>query len=330
MPDTAQVDQVTTFPQFVSAGEALTDLIRIGEDQWLSRTGGSTWNVARAVSSLGIPSAFAGAISQDWFGDALHAASETAGLDLRFLQRYARPPLLAVVMETAPPQYNFIGDNSADLSFTPSSLPKNWQEAVQWVHFGGISLTRAPLAGHLIELAQDLHRRGVKISYDPNFRNVMDQRYDPVLKTMSRLADVIKVSDEDLIGLFRTDDKDEALAALRNFNPDASVLLTFGAQGAAIHTANRHWQIAAPSITVVDTVGAGDAGIAGLIFSLIQEARRLPDSSGRQLPIDWLQHLRFSVACGSAACVNAGAKPPQLAQVRALLEKTEGGSEIVT
>jgi fructokinase len=312
------------FPQFVSAGEALTDLIRVGADQWLSKTGGSTWNVARAAASLGASSAFAGAISQDWFGDELYAASQAAGLDLRFLQRSARSPLLAVVYETTPPQYNFIGDNSADLSFDPGALPAGWQQAALWVHFGGISLTRSPLAEHLIELAEELHSRGVKISYDPNFRNVMDQRYDAVLKKMARLADLIKVSDEDLAGLFRTDDTEAALATLRGFNPDATVLLTLGSKGAVIHAGDQSWQVAPPPITVVDTVGAGDAGIAGLIYSLIQEttaASETADTSDQPSAPDWLQHLRFSVACGSAACLNAGAKPPQLAQVRALLEK---------
>jgi fructokinase len=192
------------------------------------------------------------------------------------------------------------------------------------VHFGGISLTRAPLAGRLIELAEDLHSRGVNISYDPNFRNVMDQRYDPVLKKMAQLADVIKVSDEDLAGLFRTGDTEAALATLRGFNPNATVLLTLGSQGAAIHAGDQYWQVAPPPITVVDTVGAGDAGIAGLIFSLIQEAAATTTATSSSQPPapDWLQHLRFSVACGSAACLNAGAKPPQLAQVRTLLEKS--------
>ncbi|NKI70104.1 carbohydrate kinase [Collimonas pratensis] len=301
-------------PQFVSAGEALTDLIRVGADQWLSKTGGSTWNVARAAASLGVPSAFAGAISQDWFGDELYAASQAGELDLRFLQRAARSPLLAIVYETTPPQYNFIGDNSADLAFDAALLPEGWQQAAQWVHFGGISLTRAPLAGQLIELAEDLHNRGVKISYDPNFRNVMDQRYDSVLKKMAQLADVIKVSDEDLVGLFRSDDTEAALATLRGFNPSATVLLTLGSKGAAIHAGAEYWQVAPPPITVIDTVGAGDAGIAGLIYSLIQESTAGPAANP-----DWLQHLRFSVACGSAACLNAGAKPPQLAQVHALL-----------
>jgi fructokinase len=68
-------------PQILCAGEALTDMIHQGGEQWVSRVGGSVWNVARALAVLGEPTAFAGAISRDRFGDALWAASEEAGLD---------------------------------------------------------------------------------------------------------------------------------------------------------------------------------------------------------------------------------------------------------
>ena len=61
------------FPAFVSAGEALTDMLRTGADEWSSQVGGSTWNVARVMARLGVPSAFAGAVSLDVFGDALAA-----------------------------------------------------------------------------------------------------------------------------------------------------------------------------------------------------------------------------------------------------------------
>ena len=61
------------FPHFVAAGEALTDMIvqDAAQRQWLSQVGGSTWNVARTMARLDVPSAFAGAISADVFGDAL-------------------------------------------------------------------------------------------------------------------------------------------------------------------------------------------------------------------------------------------------------------------
>ena len=74
-------------PQFISFGEALTDLIRRGEDSWVSVPGGAPWNVARVMACFGVSSAFGGAIGRDCFSDVLYRASEQAGLDLRFLQQ---------------------------------------------------------------------------------------------------------------------------------------------------------------------------------------------------------------------------------------------------
>ncbi|KAB8044372.1 carbohydrate kinase family protein [Janthinobacterium aquaticum] len=297
-----------TFPRFVSAGEALTDMLRTGADQWSSQVGGSTWNVARVMARLGVPSAFAGAVSLDVFGDALAAANDAAGLDGRFLQRYARSPLLAIVHELHPPTYYFIGDDSADLHFDASVLPEGWMAGAQWVHFGGISLAREPLAGKLVALAEALKAAGVKISYDPNFRVMMDERYDATLVRMTALADVVKVSDEDLAGLFRHDDIDSAFATLRSWNPDATYLYTRGEKGAALYRGEQVWQAAPPKITVVDTVGAGDASIGGLLYSLMYR----PEQDGEG-------HLRFAVAAGAGACLAAGAAPPSVALIEQLL-----------
>jgi fructokinase len=299
---------VNLLPHFVAAGEALTDLLTTGPDSWSSTVGGSTWNVARVMARLGVPSAFAGAVSTDIFGTALAAASAAAGLDGRFLQRVDRPPLLAVVSQLDPPQYFFIGNDSADLHFNPSLLPSGWQSAVRWVHFGGISLAREPLAGTLLALARQLKEAGVRISYDPNFRALMDERYDPTLRRMAALADVIKVSDEDLCGLFRCGDPGAALAGLRRMNPDAMVLYTKGEQGAQLLAGADAWQVAAPSIEVVDTVGAGDASIGALLYSMMASPCADPAT-----------HLAFAVAAGAAACLAPGAAPPSRDQVERLL-----------
>ena len=300
---------MSALPAFVSAGEALTDLLRTGDAAWRSQVGGSTWNVARVVARLGLPSAFAGAVSRDTFGAALAAASEVAELDGRFLQQVDRSPLLAIVHELEPPRYFFVGDDSADLHFDPALLPAGWQQAVRRVHFGGISLAREPLAGRLLAMAAELKERGVPVSYDPNFRALMDERYDATLARMTRLADVIKVSDEDLRGLFRTGDADGAFARLRDMNPDALFLYTRGAQGASLYHGPRHWRAAPPPIDVVDTVGAGDASMGALLYSLAAH----PGEDGGV-------HLRVAVAAGAAACTHAGAAPPARAQVRALMQ----------
>jgi fructokinase len=300
---------MTGLPRFVAAGEALTDLLTTGPGTWTSQAGGSTWNVARVVARLGIPGAFAGAVSRDVFGLELAAANAAAGLHPGFLQQVDRPPLLAVVHERHPPRYFFIGTDSADLHFDPERLPAGWRESAAWVHFGGISLAREPLAGTLVALARDLKGRGTKISYDPNFRALMDERYDDTLRTMVGLADVVKVSDEDLRGLFRHDDIDAAFASLRALNPAATYLFTRGGDGARLVRPDGNWHAAAPRVDVVDTVGAGDASIGALLYSLMTWPERAGGS-----------HLRFAVAAGTAACRVAGAQPPALDAVLELAD----------
>src|SRR3954469_9648487 len=207
-------------PRFVSAGEALTDFIRQEGKIWVARAGGAPWNVARVMARLGIASAFAGSVSRDGFGDELASLSREAGLDMRFLQRHDKPPLLAIVHELSPPNYFFIGFDSADLAFNPALLPQRWLP-VEWLHCGGISLVREPLSGRLIDLLQAAKAAGARISYDPNFRNLMTARYDPTLARVAGMADVIKVSDEDLCGLFRTEDRNHALSKLKSLSPGA-------------------------------------------------------------------------------------------------------------
>jgi fructokinase len=221
-------------PTMLCAGEALTDMINQGGERWVSRVGGSVWNVARALAVLGERTAFAGAISGDRFGDALWTSSEAVDLDLRLMQRVQRSPLLAVVEQGEPPRYFFIGDDSADLHFDPAALPAGWRKELRWAHFGGISLAREPLASTLVGLARELKAQGVAISYDPNYRNLMDERYAPILQQMAALADVIKVSDDDLRGLFPGLAVEHALERLRSFNPAAYCLLTRGGKGASL------------------------------------------------------------------------------------------------
>ncbi len=290
---------MSDFPQFVSFGEALTDMIRLDATRWASIPGGAPWNVAQVMACFGVPSAFGGAISQDCFGDDLWQTSEKARLDLRFLQRHNKSPLLAIVHETQPPKYFFVGDDSADLHFDVSALPQGWEGAVRWAHFGGISLARQPLAERLVSLAERLKKQGVHISYDPNYRVAMDKNYDAILARMAAIADLIKVSEEDLRGLFRTDDEEGAFAQLRATNPTAAFLYTRGSEGAALYAGDRTWRATPPVIKVVDTVGAGDCSLAGLLCSLMHHPE-----------LGWDTHLRASIAAGSGACLAAGATPP--------------------
>lgn len=302
-------------PRFVAFGEALTDLIRGEGEQWLAAPGGAPWNVARAMAALGIDSAFAGAISSDCFGDALWRESENAGLDRRFLQRYEKAPLLAVVHELRPPQYFFVGNDSADLHFDDALLPAGWEGRLGWACFGGISLARPPLAQRLLRVAERLKVRGVSICYDPNYRIAMTEAYDPMLLRMAALADVIKVSEEDLCGLFRVDDPATGLCKLRAMQPATVILLTRGGQGAALYAGERQWQAAPPPVTVVDTVGAGDCAVAGLLHHRMTQPRA-----------GWGDSLRAAIAAGTGACLMRGAMLPPVAT----LDELAGAIQVVS
>jgi fructokinase len=169
------------------------------------------------------------------------------------------------------------------------------------------------LAANLVALARQLKEKGVAISYDPNYRNLMDERYTPTLHTMAALADVIKVSDDDLRGLFPGLELDEALQRLRALSPDAVCLLTRGGHGASLLRGAERCDARAPKVEVVDTVGAGDASVAGLLHSLARHP-------GRPLQ----SHLHAALAAGSAACLQAGATPPPPAAMHRLFEQLEG------
>ena len=299
-------------PTFIAFGEALTDMLRTGADTWKAVPGGAPWNVAQIMASFGVASAFGGAISQDCFGDVLWQASAHCGLDLRFLQRVPKSPLLAIVHETHPPSYFFVGDDSADLHWDIAALPQGWEVNARWSHFGGISLSRQPLAERLVVLAERLSARSIKISYDPNFRNVMDSSYDTILARMVAIADLIKVSEEDLCGLFRTQDAGAALLQLRAMRPTAAVLHTKGASGAALYVGDQIWHATPPSIAVVDTIGAGDCSLAGFLSSAMQQPLA-----------GWDAHLRAAVAAGAGACLAAGATPPSPQMLSRLIEQVQ-------
>jgi len=298
-------------PAVVVFGEALTDLVQHAPGRWQGYPGGAPWNVARAMSRLGVSTAFAGSISTDSLGDELFRQSEAAGLDMRFLQRIDVDPLVAIVPSSHPPRYFFAGE--ADLHFDVQLLPAGWLEAAQLCHFSCISLARQPLGDRLVEVARQVKRHGKLISYDPNWRNLMDSRYREVtFPAMVELADIIKLSDEDLRQIYPGLSEEQALQQLREMNANAQVLFTRGADGMVLFTLGSKVEQAAIAVEVADTVGAGDASMAGWLASGL-------------LGIEAAQaRLAFSAACASVSCANAGAYAPNREEVEQLLARSGG------
>ncbi|MGC2165568.1 MAG: carbohydrate kinase [Gallionella sp.] len=296
-------------PRYVVFGEALTDMLRQDDGRWLAVPGGACWNVARVGARLGIATALAGAVSKDLFGDQLASEGAAAGLDDRFLQRVDAAPLLAMVPSQHPPHYFFIGNDSADLHFDPTLLPAGWRNAVETVHLGGISLMREPLAAKLVGEAYAAKDVGKKIAFDPNYRSMAaTQDYAETFRSIATVADYIKVSDDDLLGIFPGIAPAEALGRLRLLAPDAHILLTRGESGMTLFAGSDIVEQSAFKVDVRDTVGCGDASMGGWISSLL-----LRPSAENAM------HLQVAAAAAALAATHAGPYPPTLAEVTLLL-----------
>jgi fructokinase len=309
---TAQSD----LPRLLVFGEALTDFVRDSEavaddpagTPWRSVAGGACWNVARVAATLGLPTGFGGAVSDDLFGREIVARSRVARLDMRFLQVVARPPLIAMVHRAHPPQYFFLGDGTADLAFDSALLPSGWQPACEIAHFGCISLVRQPLGERLFAIAAQLKAQGTRISYDPNYRNLMGADYPQFFEKMMALTDILKISDEDLLQIYPSRSAAASLAFVRELAPQALILYTQGAAGMTLYTAQGSHMQASFKVAVADTVGAGDASIGGFIASLLAA----PDAP-------YQTHVRFAAATAAVVCTRTGAHAPSHAEVDALL-----------
>jgi fructokinase len=136
----------------------------------------------------------------------------------------------------------------------------------------------------------------------------MDHTYRPTLERMTRLADFIKVSDEDLRLLFPGLPERDAVAQMRAWAPRAALLVTRGAAGMHLMVPGDEWFQPAFRVTVADTVGAGDASMGGWMASQLLA----PEAPAQR-------HLAFAAATAAAACRVSGAYAPTLAEVEALI-----------
>ncbi|MFB9991116.1 carbohydrate kinase [Deinococcus oregonensis] len=289
-------------------GGAVMDLVPAGPDQWQARAGGSAWNVARALASLGLSAAFVGTLSQDPFGVRLIREGEASGLDLQFAPRTEAPTALSLLHRTDPAQYVFYAHQAADSQF--GAAPLLWAglwEGTVAAYFGGITLVRDPARAAFLPLAREARARGLTVVYDPNFRSQLAGAYRESFLDYVPLAHLIKVSEDDLTGLMPNLTPAEGLKHLRALNPEATILLTLGEQGARLLAPHADVVHAGYRVQVADTVGAGDASIAALLYA----ALRAP-------PVPPPQQLAFALACAASACTRPGAHAPTLADVHAV------------
>ncbi|MDQ3127084.1 MAG: PfkB family carbohydrate kinase [Chloroflexota bacterium] len=305
----------------VSAGEALVDLfLKEGASgpQLRVLPGGSSFNVAIGLARLGLDTSFAGRLSSDVFGRLLTRVLDREGVDASLVQHGPEPTPMAVVGRTGPDVvYDFRWIGTADRQYDPAALAPGVFEAFDALHVGSVALGIEPVGARLLALMERLQGR-VFLTFDPNVRrDVVDDwpTYVARVHRAAALADIVKVSDADLTAV------DETASGTRlPFGRSGPTIVTAGARGATLLRAGHAPLVmAAAPAAAVDTVGAGDAAMAALLFALSEQGLLGPGSIDRVADRTWVEILRFMSTAAAMTCERVGADPPILADLRARL-----------
>ncbi len=301
----------------ICCGEALIDMIPAatsqGTESFVPHCGGAVFNTAIALGRLGVRAGMLTGLSTDMFGQQLHAALQASQVDTSHVIRSDRPSALAFLrLAEGQARYSFFDENSAGRMLTPAGMPM-LPDTAKSLFLGGISLAAEPCAdAYAALLEREGPRRAVMI--DPNIRpGFIDDipRYRARLARMLELADIVKLSDEDLHWLQPGPQSLREKAELLLRQGLSAVILTRGGEGATGYLADGR-AVHAPAVrtSVCDTVGAGDTFNAGVLAKL-SELGQLTKPALATLRIDTLeQALAFGAKAASVTVSRAGADPP--------------------
>ena len=241
-----------------------------GRDAIVPAAGGSCLNIAVGMARLGAPAGFVGGISTDLFGRMIADHALASWVDLRYATRSEHQTTLAFVRTIeGEPQYAFYDEATAsrNWSYRRGSIPFDEIEAV---HVGSTTLADDQGAAQALAMIGDA-RGSVTISFDPNCRPklVMHKaRYVEQMDAFAAAADIVRMSDVDFEFLWGG--SDHAGKAKSLIKAGASlVAVTRGIKGAqAWHKEAGAVEVQAPTVEVVDTIGAGDSFQAAMLFAL--------------------------------------------------------------
>ena len=221
----------------LSCGEALIDMLprqsTDGEVAFAPYPGGAVFNTAIALGRLGAPAGFYTGMSNDLFGEMLETALHDSQVDATLAARSDRPTTLAFVKLTGgQASYAFYDENTAGRMLSADDLPE-LSDDVSTLFFGGISLVGEP-CGSAYEALMTREAPNRVTMIDPNIRPsfIADaSAYRARIERMIALADIVKLSDEDLQWLMG-DGKISVLARNLLEQGPKLICITEGSKGA--------------------------------------------------------------------------------------------------
>ena len=291
----------------ICLGEALIDRLEPWGDQpGQDCLGGAPANVACALSRLGTPAALISRLGDDPAGEALVRCCAGRGVELGGLQRDPiRPTRIVLVTRDAQGDRCFggfsgdRGEGFADQALEAGALPTDLLARSHWLLIGSIPLASPASAAALQRAVALQQAHGGQVVLDVNWRpsfwpvdaDAARERLGPLL----RQVQLLKLAAEEATWLFGSTDPQQVAQSLPQH---PGVVITDGGQGVRWWLAGSSGRRPAPVVPVIDTTGAGDAFLAGLLHGLLQGA-----------PVE--QAMAFACACGSIVCTGAGAIEPQ-------------------
>lgn len=284
-------------------GDAVVDLIPDTDSTYLKCPGGAPANVAVAISRLGGNSAFFGRVGQDPLGRFMKAtlAQEQVNTDYMLLDEAQRTSTVIVDLDDSGERsFTFMVKPSADQFLIPADIPEFTQG--EWLHVCSIALANEPSRSSTLKAMQDIKAAGGFVSFDPNLREEVwatPEELKPVVRQAIELADVVKFSDDELLFLTDTDSLEAGLEAIKAFD-NTLVLITQGAKGALVVFEGEQELIAGQAVKPIDTTGAGDAFVGGLLARLAQQ-NEWANKEAIHSAVNWAN------GCGALATTQKGA-----------------------
>ncbi len=308
---------------FTVLGEALLDLVQpTPGGPYVARPGGGPLNIAVGLRRLGHPTHLIARLSERPLGQVVRRYASANGLDLSACVSTSEPPTLAFATldEEGRAAYDFYVDGTADWGWTDDELgelPANTQA----FHTGSLAAALEPGAGPVLRLVQRLRGAGgVLVSFDPNVRpDVIGTRAAAAQRAAEHVAaaHVVKASEDDITWLHPGRGVDDVLEQWATAGPDL-VVVTRGADGCVARTSTGlRTETAGRQVQVVDTIGAGDAFMAGLLAGLA-DADCLSPGGLESLGVAELESaLQQATVVAAITCERAGADPPTKADLTA-------------
>ncbi|WP_426565964.1 carbohydrate kinase family protein [Angustibacter sp. McL0619] len=312
----AALEPAVSTPLLV-VGESLVDVVvRPSQDDVHRYVGGSPANVAMGLARLGHSVQFATRLGDDPDGALVRTALESDGVRLAYGWQSRSRTSTATATLDAGGSASYVFDLVWD-------LPPLDVSAAEHVHTGSIAAALGPGAAAVQVAVSAAHALGATTSYDPNLRPQIIGTADaerPGVEALVASSDVVKASEEDLEWLYGPGSTQRVAAHWATTGP-ALVVVTRGGEGALAWRgagSAEPMTVAPQPVQVVDTVGAGDSFMSGLLSGLADQGvlgrgcRSALDAAGDDVVRAALDR---ATRTSSITCGRAGSNPPHRAEL---------------